>query len=215
MTDETPIEDTQNENSQTQDTPSQYEQNVANALTYVKNVLNISWNGQDVFLTILLKATNSQILNMTWIDLLNGDDEKVEYYDGAGERELFLKQVASKINSIEFIKEQRQEETQRETIPAKRYVLKKSSIVFARPIFRWFQNIKITYKPLFTDFSAIPTEYENLKLALALIVWNLRATSKQSGISSESVSWTSITFDKSTITKDVQILLDDFIIVTI
>ena len=42
MTDETPIEDTQNENSQAQDTPSQYEQNVANDLTYVKNVLNIS-----------------------------------------------------------------------------------------------------------------------------------------------------------------------------
>jgi hypothetical protein len=43
----------------------------------------------------------------------------------------------------------------------------------------------------------------------------LKATSKQSGLSSESVSWTSIVFDKSTITKDVQILLDDFIVFSI
>ena len=211
MTDETPIE----ENPQTQDTPSQYEQNVANALTYVKNVLHITWNWQDTQLTILLKATNSQLLKMTWIDLLNGDDEKVDYYDWAGERELFLKCEASAINKIEYISEQRQDETSRQIMPSKRYVLKKWSVVFCRPLFRWFQNIKITYAPLFTDFNSIPSDYENLKLALALIVWNLRATSKQSWISSESVSWTSITFDKSTITKDVQILLDDFIVFSI
>lgn len=199
----------------TQEQLTPYETNVANALTYVKNVLNISWNSQDTYLTILLKATNAQLINMTWIDLLNADTQKVEYYDGAGERELFLKNVASEINSIQFIREQRQDETQRETIPSKRYVLKKSSIVFSRPIFRGFQNIKVTYKPLFTEFASIPAEYENLKLAMALIVWNLRATTKQSWISSESVSWTSLVFDKSTITKDVQILLDDFIIISI
>lgn len=199
----------------TQEQLTPYETNVANALTYVKNALNISWSSQDAYLTILLKATNAQIINMTWIDLLNADAQKVEYYDGAGERELFLKNVASEINSIQFIREQRQDETQRETIPSKRYVLKKSSIVFARPIFRGFQNIKVTYKPLFTEFASIPAEYENLKLAMALIVWNLRATTKQSWISSESVSWTSLVFDKSTITKDVQILLDDFIIISI
>lgn len=215
MTDETPIEETQNENSQAQDTPSQYEQNVANALVYVKNVLNIHWNWQDTQLTILLKATNAQLLKMTWIDLLNGDEEKVDFYDWAGERELFLKCEASEINQIEYISEQRQDEPERKVIPSKRYVLKKWSVVFCRPIFRWFQNIKITYAPLFTDFSAIPPEYENLKLALALIIWNLRATTKQSGLSSESVSWTSIVFDKSTITKDVQILLDDFIVFSI
>lgn len=195
----------------TQEEPTKYDQNVENALDYVKTVLKITGNSQDAQLTILLKASNAQIQKMTWIDLLNVEDEKVDYFDWAGERELFLKQVASEINSIEYIKGQRQEETQRETIPAKQYVLKKWSVVFCRPIFRWFQNIKITYTPLFTDFNSIPSEYENLKLALALIVWNLKATSKQSWLSSESVSWTSIVFDKSTITKDVQILLDDFI----
>ena len=152
---------------------------------------------------------------MTWIDLLNVEDEKVDYFDWAGERELFLKTDASAINKIEYVAEQRQNETSRQTMPAKRYVLKKWSVVFCRPIFRWFQNIRITYAPLFTDFNSIPPEYENLKLALALLVWNLKATSKQSGLSSESVSWTSIVFDKSTITKDVQILLDDFIVFSI
>lgn len=192
-----------------------YDQNVANALDYVKTVLKITGNSQDAQLTILLKASNSQIQKMTWIDLLNVEDEKVDYFDWAGERELFLKTDASAINKIEYVAEQRQNETSRQTMPAKRYVLKKWSVVFCRPIFRWFQNIRITYAPLFTDFNSIPPEYENLKLALALLVWNLKATSKQSGLSSESVSWTSIVFDKSTITKDVQILLDDFIVFSI
>lgn len=192
-----------------------YDQNVANALSYVKTVLKITGNSQDAQLTILLKASNAQIQKMTWIDLLNVEDEKVDFFDWAGERELFLKTEASAINKIEYVAEQRQNETSRQTMPAKRYVLKKWSVVFCRPIFRWFQNIKITYAPLFTDFNSIPPEYENLKLALALLVWNLKASSKQSWLSSESVSWTSIVFDKSTITKDVQILLDDFIVFSI
>jgi hypothetical protein len=42
-----------------------YDQNVANALNYVKTVLKITGNSQDAQLTILLKASNAQIQKMT------------------------------------------------------------------------------------------------------------------------------------------------------
>jgi hypothetical protein len=45
---------------------------------------------------------------------------------------------------------------------------------------------------------------------MSMIVGNMYATRKQGGLSSESVSGTSLVFDKKAITSDVQQMLDQF-----
>lgn len=71
--------------------------------------------------------------------------------------------------------------------------------------------MRVTYTAGFANFDVVPYKYEDLKIALSLIVGNLYNTRKQGGISNESVSGTSLTYDKKAVSSDVEQLLDKYI----
>ena len=186
-------------------------QNLQNAVSYVKSVLWITWTDQDTVLSIYVQTTVAKIYEMTWIDLLQTWSVSKKF-DGAWQRILFLPNYISELTKVQYNWNQWWT-PDRKDFDANSYVLKDDwQLVFKSWLPRWFWNILIEFKYSFTDFNSIPRDLADLKLALALLVWNIQATQKSTWLSSESVSWTSITFDKTTMTSNVQVLLDKFII---
>ena len=186
-------------------------QNLQNAVSYVKSVLWITWSDQDAVLSIYVQSAVAKIYEMTWIDLLCmwAVEKK---FDGAWQRILFLPKYISELQKVQYNSNQWWT-PERKDFDENSYLLKDDwQLVFKWNLPRWFGNILIEFKYSFTDFVNIPRSLADLKLALALLVWNIQATQKSTWISSESVSWTSITFDKTTMTSNVQVLLDKFII---
>lgn len=186
------------------------EQNLAKALTYTKTILWISVATYDTLLWYLIKSAVWMIKNSTNIDLLNVS-EVVETVNGASQRQIFLANLPiSTITKVEYNANKRWT-ADRRTVDADNYVVDEYwTLSFSFPLYRGQQNIKITYTTWFTDFDTIPTKYEQLKVAMALIAWNMFSTRKQSWISSESVSGTSIVYDKKAITSDIQQMLDQY-----
>ena len=186
-------------------------QNLQNAVVYVKSVLWITWTDQDAVLSIYVQSVVSKIYEMTWIDLLCIWSVEKKF-DGAWQRILFLPKYISELEKVQFNSNQWWTH-ERTDFEENSYLLKDDwQLVFKSWLPRWFWNILIEFKYSFTDFNNIPRSLADLKLALALLVWNIQSTQQSTWISSESVSWTSITFDKTTMTSNVKSLLDKYII---
>ena len=185
-------------------------QNLQNAVSYVKSVLWITWTDQDTVLSIYVQSAVAKIYEMTWIDLLQTWSVSKKF-DGAWQRILFLPNYISELTKVQYNWNQWWT-PDRKDFDANSYVLKDDwQLVFKSWLPRWFWNILIEFKYSFTDFNSIPRDLADLKLALALLVWNIQSTQKSTWISSESVSWTSITFDKTTMTSTFS-AFDKFII---
>lgn len=191
--------------------PISDEQNLNNAVSYVKTVLWITWSDEDTLLKIYVQSCVAKIYEMTWIDLLQLWSVEKKF-DGAWQRILFLPNYVSELEKVQYNWNQWWT-PDRKDFDANSYVLKDDwQLVFKSWLPRWFWNILIKFKYVFTDFNSIPRSLADLKLALALLVWNIKSTQETTWYSSESVSWTTITFDKTTITSNVQSLLDKYIV---
>lgn len=191
--------------------PISDEQNLNNAVAYVKTVLWITWTDQDDLLKIYVQSCVAKIFEMTWIDLLQTWSVEKKF-DGAWQRILFLPNYISELTKVQYNWNQWWT-PDRKDFDANSYVLKDDwQLVFKSWLPRWYWNILIEFKYSFTDFNSIPRDLADLKLALALLVWNIKSTQETTWYSSESVSWTTITFDKTTITSNVQSLLDKYIV---
>lgn len=191
--------------------PISDEQNLNNAVAFVKTVLWITWTDQDDLLKIYVQSCVAKIFEMTWIDLLQTWSVSKKF-DGAWQRILFLPNYISELTKVQYNWNQWWT-PDRKDFDANSYVLKDDwQLVFKSWLPRWYWNILIEFKYSFTDFNSIPRDLADLKLALALLVWNIKSTQETTWYSSESVSWTTITFDKTTITSNVQSLLDKYIV---
>ena len=189
-------------------------QNLWYALTYVKWILWITWTDQDALLSSYIQSAVAKIYELTWVDLLALWDQEV-YFDWAWQRILFLWKCVKELNSVQYNENQR-EYPHYQDFDEYSYILKKDwQLVFKNALPRWYDNIKVVFELIYSNFNDIPREYSDLKLALALLVWNLVESQKTTWISSESVSWTTISFDHSTMTSNVQALLNKFITIAI
>ena len=184
-------------------------QNLNNAVSYVKTVLWISWSDQDTLLWIYVQSAVSKIYEMTWIDLLQLWSVEKKF-DGAWQKILFLPRFIGDLEKVQFNSNQWWTPN-RTDFEENSYLLKDDwQLVFQNSLPRWFWNILIEFTYSFTDFANIPRDLADLKLALALLVGNIQTTQKATWISSESVSWTSITFDKTTMTSNVTTLIEKY-----
>lgn len=184
-------------------------QNLAKAVAYVKTVLWISWSDQDAILWIYIQSAVAKIYEITWIDLLQlwAVEKK---FDWAWQRILFLTSYIWELEKVQYNSNQRWTPN-RTDFEENSYLLKEDwQLVFKNALPRWYWNILVEYKYSFDDFDSTPRSLADLKLALALLVGNIQATQKSTWISSESVSWTSITFDKTTMTSNVTMLIDKY-----
>ena len=189
-------------------------QNLLYAITFVKQILWISWNNQDTILWIYIQSAVAKIYELTWVDLLALWDQEAKF-DGAGQRILFLWKCVKQLNFAQYNENQR-EYPHREDFEEYSYLLKDDGqVVFKNPLPRWYNNIKIWFELNYSDFNNIPREYSDLKTALALLVWNLVESQKTAWINSESVSWTTITFGHETMTSNVQALINKYLIIAI
>lgn len=184
-------------------------QNLAKAVAYVKTVLWISWSDQDAILWIYIQSAVAKIYEITWIDLLQlwAVEKK---FDWAWQRILFLSSYIWELEKVQYNSNQRWTPN-RTDFEENSYLLKEDwQLVFKNALPRWYWNILVEYKYSFDDFDSTPRSLADLKLALALLVGNIQATQKSTWISSETVSWTSITFDKTTMTSNVTMLIDKY-----
>lgn len=184
-------------------------QNLAKAVAYVKTVLWISWSDQDAILWIYIQSAVAKIYEITWIDLLQlwAVEKK---FDWAWQRILFLSSYIWELEKVQYNSNQRWTPS-RTDFEENSYLLKEDwQLVFKNALPRWYWNILVEYKYSFDDFDSTPRSLADLKLALALLVGNIQATQKSTWISSETVSWTSITFDKTTMTSNVTMLIDKY-----
>ena len=188
--------------------PTTDAQNLQNAVNYVKTVNWITWTDQDALISIYVESAVAKIKEITWIDLLEMWEIEKKL-DGAWQRIVFLPQSAG---NIIFVKTSVGINWSQNDVNVSSYVLKDNGeLVFNFNLPRGYKNIDVKYTNKFSEFTDIWREYSDLKLALALLVGNLKNSQETSGISSESVSWTSITFDKTTITSNITALLNKFI----
>ena len=184
-------------------------QNLAKAVAYVKTVLWISWSDQDTILWIYIQSAVAKIYEITWIDLLQlwAVEKK---FDWAWQRILFLSSYIWELEKVQYNSNQRWTPS-RTDFEENSYLLKDDwQLVFKNALPRWYWNILVEYKYSFDDFDSTPRSLADLKLALALLVGNIQSTQKSTWISSETVSWTSITFDKTTMTSNVTMLIDKY-----
>lgn len=184
-------------------------QNLAKAVAYVKTVLWISWSDQDTILWIYIQSAVAKIYEITWIDLLQlwAVEKK---FDWAWQKILFLPSYIWELEKVQYNSNQRWTPN-RTDFEENSYLLKEDwQLVFKNALPRWYWNILVEYKYSFDDFDSTPRSLADLKLALALLVGNIQSTQKSTWISSESVSWTSITFDKTTMTSNVTMLIDKY-----
>ena len=184
-------------------------QNLAKAVAYVKTVLWISWSDQDAILWIYIQSAVAKIYEITWIDLLQlwAVEKK---FDWAWQRILFLTSYIWELEKVQYNSNQRWTPS-RTDFEENSYLLKDDwQLVFKNALPRWYWNILVEYKYSFDDFDSTPRSLADLKLALALLVGNIQSTQKSTWISSETVSWTSITFDKTTMTSNVTMLIDKY-----
>lgn len=184
-------------------------QNLAKAVAYVKTVLWISWSDQDAILWIYIQSAVAKIYEITWIDLLQlwAVEKK---FDWAWQRILFLTSYIWELEKVQYNSNQRWTPS-RTDFEENSYLLKEDwQLVFKNALPRWYWNILVEYKYSFDDFDSTPRSLADLKLALALLVGNIQSTQKSTWISSETVSWTSITFDKTTMTSNVTMLIDKY-----
>lgn len=188
------------------------EQNLWYAITFVKQILWISWTDQDTLLWIYIQSAVAKIYELTWVDLLALWDQEAKF-DGAWQKILFLWKCVKELTSVQY-NENPREAPNRIDFDEYSYLLKDDGqVVFKNSLPRWYSNIKIEFELIYSDFNNIPREYADLKTALALLVGNLVESQKTTWIKSESVSWTTITFDNSTMTSNVQALLNKYLII--
>ena len=189
-------------------------QNLWYATTFVKQILWISWTDQDTLLWIYIQSAVAKIYELTWVDLLALWDQEKKF-DGAGQKILFLWKCVKELSSVQY-NENPREAPNRIDFDEYSYLLKDDGqVVFKNSLPRWYSNIKIEFELNYSDFNNIPREYADLKMALALLVGNLVESQKSTWINSESVSWTTITFDHSTMTSNVQALLNKYLIIAL
>ena len=190
------------------------EQNLWYAITFVKQILWISWTDQDTLLWIYIQSAVAKIYELTWVDLLALWDQEAKF-DGAWQKILFLWKCVKELTSVQY-NENPREAPNRIDFDEYSYLLKDDGqVVFKNSLPRWYSNIKIEFELNYSDFNNIPREYADLKMALALLVGNLVESQKSTWINSESVSWTTITFDHSTMTSNVQALLNKYLIIAL
>ena len=190
--------------------------NIQLVLNYVKTTLGITWTTEDQVLTNYIQGIVAMIKQMTWIDVLATSDPKTELYDGAWQRELFLKwKPIASITSISENTNQRGTPNWK-AMDVNSYVSRASGeIDFHYWLARGFQNIKVVYKVKNTSELLADYNFADLFLAIAMLVWNIRANQETTWIASESVSGTTITFAKQAITNEIQTLLNKFITIAI
>lgn len=192
------------------------ETNIQLVLNFVKTTLKISWTDEDAVLTNYIQGIVAMIKQMTWIDVLATSDPKTELYDGAWQRELFLKWKPIKtITSISENTNQRGTPNWN-AMDVNSYVSRASGeIDFHYWLSRGFQNIKVVYSVMNTSELLADYDYADLFLAIAMLAWNIRSNQETTWIASESVSGTTITFAKQAITNEIQTLLNKFITIAI
>lgn len=180
-------------------------QNLQKALAYVKSVLSITTNDRDDAISYAIKSANATIKRLTNIDLITMDAQTL-YFDGAGQRSIYvgarLTPTAIYYNANQWgvADWQAFEETS--------YVVNDGVISFISNLYRGKKNIKLLADPTWTSFNDIDSKYDDLKYALALMCGNVLATSKQGGVKSESVSGTSLVYDKAIMSSDVMELIN-------
>lgn len=189
-------------------------QNLQQAVSFVKTIKWITTSDQDTLIWIYVQSAVAKIYELTWVDLLALGDQEAKF-DGAWQRILFLWKCVKELKSVQY-NENPRESPNWIDFEQYSYILKDDwQLVFKNPLQRWYWNIKVEFELTYSNFDNIPREYADLKMALALLVGNLMESEKTSWISSESVSWTTITFDKSTMTSNVQALLNKYLIIAI
>ena len=190
--------------------------NIQLVLNYVKTTLGITWTTEDQVLTNYIQGIVAMIKQMTWIDVLATSDDITELYDGAWQRELFLKwKPIASITSISENTNQRGT-TNWNIMDNVQYVSRASGeIDFHYWLARGFQNIKVVYKVKNTSELLADYNFADLFLAIAMLAWNIRSNQETTWIASESVSGTTITFAKQAITNEIQTLLNKFITIAI
>lgn len=190
--------------------------NIQLVLNYVKTTLGITWTTEDQVLTNYIQGIVAMIKQMTWIDVLATSDDITELYDGAWQRELFLKwKPIASITSISENTNQRWTPNWN-IMENVSYVSRASGeIDFHYWLARGFQNIKVVYKVKNTSELLADYNFADLFLAIAMLAWNIRANQQTTWIASESVSGTTITFAKQAITNEIQTLLNKFITIAI
>jgi len=190
--------------------------NIQLVLNFVKTTLKITWTDEDAVLTNYIQGIVAMVKQMTWIDILATSDPKTELYDWAWQRELFLKWKPIKtITSISENTNQRGTPNWN-VMDVNSYVSRASGeIDFHYWLARGFQNIKVVYSVMNTSELLADYNFADLFLAIAMLVWNIRANQETTWIASESVSGTTITFAKQAITNEIQTLLNKFITIAI
>lgn len=194
--------------------PTTDAENLQQAVEFVKGVLWITGTDQDTLLWVYINSAVAKIEELTWIDLL-ALWVQTKKFDGAGQNILFLNKYVEP-SKVQY-NENKREQPNFVDFGAYDYVFNKNNwqLVFKNTLQRGYQNILVEFSYDFTDFNSIPRSLADLKLALALLVWNIQASQKSTWISSESVSGTTLTFDKSTMTENVKTLLNKFLIVVL
>lgn len=176
---------------------------------YVKMTQWICDVDSDDQIMTYVKSALSYIKKMTGIQLLV--DTITELIDGAGQRQIFLK--SSPVISITTLKYNwwTQATPDRITYDTDDYILDKKNWVVIIPawVYRWFQNIECIYVAWYW-FNLIPTDYEDLKAVVALMVKNYMQSVQNAWLKSESVSWTSLVFDKTVVSEEVKELLSPY-----
>ena len=175
-------------------------------LAYVKAMAWITTTDYDTQLTSYMKSALAYIKKATGQSLLV--ETITEYKDGAWERQVALN--LAPVISITTLKYNgwTQATPSRITYDTDDFILDKRLWMLIVPawLYRGFQNIEVIYVCGYA-FASIPEDYEDLKQAVALMCINWLQSAKSAWLKSESVSWTSLVFDKSVVSDEVNQLL--------
>ena len=172
------------------------ENNLAKLLSYVKVILGISWSDQDDILKWYIKTSYMFIAKQTGVYFLKDDPAEIaEIFDGEWTRNVWLsKAPATARNKLEYNAGD-QDNEDRTTIDRDWYILqsKRARLTYLSWFPRGFQNMKATYT-VWYDWDDVPAEYEDLKFAVAKLVWVAKDLVAIGAIRSETVSWTTIQY---------------------
>lgn len=181
-------------------------QNLSKAVAYVKNTLWFTGIDIDAELSLCVKAVVATIEKQTKIDLLTMYSDEVIYFNGAWQRKLYIGKTLE-VSQIEYNANQRWT-ADRQDFDSSLWVYNEWVITFASNLYRGTKNIRVTVSSAYDSFDVLPSKYDDLKYAMALMANNLYITRKQAGLRSESVSWTSLVYDKRVLTDDVADILN-------
>lgn len=172
--------------------------NLNKFLSYVKVILNISWSDEDAEIKSYIKTCYAYIAKHTGIYFLKGTPAEIEdVFDWAWNRTVWLAKAPITARSKLEYNGGTQNTPDRQTIDADDYTKqnKNGKLVYLPWFPRGFQNIKATYTYWY-DFDSLPFDYEDLKFAVAKMVWVARDLVAIGAVNQETVSGTTIQYSK-------------------